>query len=70
MVDVYIVEQKKGWRMFPELKKYCDIGEKQVSTFVPRMTNGSRPERPSEGKMIGKENIDGRMATKCELVDR
>jgi hypothetical protein len=31
-VDVYIVEQKKGWRMVPELKQYFDIGEKQVST--------------------------------------
>lgn len=40
MVDVYIVEQKKGWRMFPELKQYFDIGEKQVSTYLPHMTNG------------------------------
>lgn len=32
MVDVYIVQQKNGWRMFPQLKQYFDIGEKQVST--------------------------------------
>ena len=73
MVDVYIVEQKRGWRMFPESKQYFDIGEKQVSTFLPRMTNGSpctASERPSECKMIGKENIDGRKATKWELVNQ
>jgi hypothetical protein len=73
MVDVYIVEQKKGWRMFPELKQYFDIGEKQVSTYLPHMTNGSpcpASERPSECKIVGKENIGGRSATEWELVNQ
>ena len=73
MVDVYIVEQKKGWRMFPELKQYFDIGEKQVSTYLSRMTNGSpcpASQRPSECKMVGKENVGGRSATKWELVNQ
>jgi hypothetical protein len=73
MVDVYIVEQKKGWRMFPELKQYFDIGEKQVSTYLPHMTNGSpcpASERPAECKMVGKENVGGRSATKWELVNQ
>jgi hypothetical protein len=73
MVDVYIVEQKKGWRIFPELKQYFDIGEKQVSTYLPHMTNGSpcpASERPSECKMVGKENVEGRSATKWELVNQ
>jgi hypothetical protein len=73
MVDVYIVEQKKGWRMFPKLKQYFAIGEKQVSTYLPTMTNGSpcpSSEHPSACKMVGKENIGGRSATKWELVNQ
>ena len=73
MAFVYIVEQKRGWQMFPESKQYFDIEEKQVSTFLPRLTNGSpcpASERPSECKMVGQENIDGRMATKWELVNQ
>jgi hypothetical protein len=72
MVDVYIVEQKKGWRMFPQLKQYFDIGEKQVSTYLPPMSSGSpcpASERPSECKMVGKEDIGGRSTTKWELVN-
>jgi len=73
MVDVYIVEQKKGWRMFPELKQYFDIGEKQVSTYLPPMTDGSpcpASEHPSACKMVGKEIIEGRSATRWELVNQ
>lgn len=71
MVDVYVVEQKKGWRMFPELKQYFDIGAKQVSTYLPAMTDGSpcpTSERPA-CKMVGKEILEGRSATKWELVN-
>jgi hypothetical protein len=73
MVDVYIIEQKKGWRMFPESKQYSDIGEKQVSTYLPHMTNGSpcpAAELPSACKMVEKENIAGRSTTKWELVNQ
>jgi hypothetical protein len=73
MADVYIVEQKKGWRMFLQAKQYLNIGEKQVSTYLPHMTNGSpcsTAELPSACKMVGKENIEGRSATKWELVNQ
>jgi hypothetical protein len=73
MADVYIVEQKKGWRMFPESKQYFDIGEKQVSTYLPHMTNGSPcpdADLSLACKMVGKENIEGRAATKWELVNQ
>ena len=73
MAFVYIVDQKRGWQMFPESKEYFDIGEKQVSTFLLHMTNGSpcpAAELPSACKMVGKENIDGRSATKWELVNQ
>jgi len=73
MAFVYSVEQKRGWQMFPTSKQYFDIGEKQVSTFLPPMTNGSpcpASDHPSECKMVGKENIGGRSATKWELVNQ
>ena len=73
MVDVYIVEEKKGWRMFPELKQYSDIGQKQVSTYLPPMTDGSpcpASEHPSACKMVGKENVNGRSATKWKLINQ
>jgi hypothetical protein len=73
MADVYIIEQKKGWRMFPEIKQYFDIEEKQVSTYLPHMTNGSpcpAAEIPSACKMVEKENIGGRSATKWEIVNQ
>src|SRR5580698_3318709 len=41
MTDVYLVDQKRGWRMFPDSRSYVGIGEAQVSTYLPRMTNGS-----------------------------
>jgi hypothetical protein len=57
--------------MFPQLKQY--LGEKQVSTYLPQMTNGSpcpASVHPSECRMLGKENVDGRKATKWELVNQ
>jgi hypothetical protein len=73
MVDVYIIDQKKGWRMFSDSRQYFDIGERRVSTYLPRMTNGSpcpAAEFPSSCKLVGKENIEGRSATKWELVNQ
>jgi hypothetical protein len=73
MVDLFSVRRQKGWRMFPEEKQYIPItGQKQVSTYLPSMTNGSpcpSAERPSECKMVGKEEIEGRSSTKWELVN-
>jgi hypothetical protein len=73
MTDVFIIEQKKGWRMFPESKLYFDIGAKQVSMYLPHMTKGSpcpTAELPSACKMAGRENIGGRSATEWELVNQ
>jgi hypothetical protein len=73
MTDVYITEQRRGWRMFPKSKQYFEIGEKQVRTYLPRMTNGSPcppAELPSACRMVGKENIGGRSASKWELVNQ
>jgi hypothetical protein len=73
MVIVYIADQQKGWEMFPDLKQYLDIGEKQVSTYFPPMTNGSpcpNSGMPSACKMVAKENIEGRSATKWEMINQ
>jgi hypothetical protein len=73
MVIVYIVNQQKGWEMFPEGMQYLDIGEKQVSTYLPPMTNGSpcaNSAMPPACKMVAKENIEGRPATKWEMVNQ
>jgi len=73
MSDIYSVEQKKGWRVFTSLKQYSNIGEKQVSTYLPHMTNGSpcpNAELPSACEMVGKENVDERAATKWELTNQ
>jgi len=73
MITIYITEQQKGWQIFPGLKQYVDIGEKQVSTFWPHLTNGSpcpSSQRPSECKLVAKENIGVRPATKWELVNQ
>jgi hypothetical protein len=73
MTDVYFTGQKRGWRMFPEIKQYFDIGEKQVRTYLPHMTDGSpcpAAELPSSCKMVGKEDMEGRSVTKWELVNQ
>jgi hypothetical protein len=73
MSDVYDANQEKGWRILRDSKQYMNIGWKDVSTYMPPMTNGSpcsRSEQPAACKMIGKETIDGRGATKWELLNQ
>jgi hypothetical protein len=73
LVTVYIVSQHKGWQMFPDLKQYLDVGEKQVSTYLPPLTNGSpcpKSERPADCKMLRKEVLGGRQSTKWLLVNQ
>lgn len=73
MTDIYIVAQKKGWRIFAAGKQYSNIGEKQVSTYMPPMTAGSpcpNADIPSACKMVDRENLDGRAATKWDVVSQ
>jgi hypothetical protein len=73
MTDVYIVAQKKGWRIFTAGKQYSYIGEKQVSMYLPPMSNGSpcpNSHIPMSCKMLAKENVDGRPATKWEAMNQ
>src|ERR1700747_2850872 len=53
MSDVYDANQEKGWRILTDSKQYMNIGWKDVSTYMPPMTNGSpcsRSEQPSACK--------------------
>jgi hypothetical protein len=72
MSDVYDANQEKGWRILRDSKQYMNIGWKDVSTYMPPMTNGSpcsRSEQPATCKMVGKETINDRPATKWELLN-
>jgi hypothetical protein len=73
MVTVYLANEQRGWLMFPAMRQYVDIGEKQVSTYLPHLTNGSpcpNSERPNECGMLGRESVGGRQATKWRLVNQ
>jgi hypothetical protein len=73
MVTVYLANEQRGWLMFPEMRQYVDIGEKQVSTYLPHLTNRSpcpNSERPKECSMLGRESVGGRQATKWQLVNQ
>jgi hypothetical protein len=73
LVLVYIVSKHSGWEMFPQLKQYIDIGEKQVSTYLPPLINGSpcpHSDRPAECRMLGKYTVGGRQATKWSAVNQ
>ena len=73
MSDVYDANQEKGWRILTDSKQYMNIGWKDVSTYMPPMTNGSpcsRSEQPSACKMVAKETINSRPTTKWELLNQ
>ena len=73
MSDVYDGNQEKGWRILRDSKQYMNIDWKDVSTYMPEMTNGSpcsRSEQPSACKMVSKESINNRPATKWELLNQ
>ena len=68
--EVFDANQGKGWRTLEDSKQYTNIGWKDVSTYMPPMTNGSpcsRAEQPSACRMVGKETIHGRPTTKWEF---
>ena len=52
------------------MKVYQELGNKDLSTYAPLMTNGSlcpNTEAPSACKLLGKEEINGRMARKWDV---
>lgn len=73
MADVYDIGEKKGWRIFPDSKRYTKIGAKDVSTYAPEMTDGSpcaHAIQPAACKKIGSELIQGRPTTKWGALNQ
>lgn len=73
IVDVYDTNQKRGWRILIQEKVYTKVPERDVLTYIPGLLSGSpcaTVEVPSGCKMVGKGEIQGRAATRWELVNR
>jgi hypothetical protein len=70
--DVFDLKQRKGWRIEPETHTYADLADKDLSTYAPEMTNGSicaHANLPSACKLVGKEELNGRMANKWDVLN-
>ncbi len=69
--DVFDLRQRKGWRIFPQ-HTYQDLADKDLSTYAPEMTNGSicpHANLPADCKLAGKEEMNGRMANKWDVLN-
>lgn len=69
--DVFDLSQRKGWRILPQ-HAYQDLGDKDLTTYAPEMTNGSicpHANLPSACKLAGKEEMNGRMASKWDVLN-
>ena len=72
IADVFDVRQRKGLRIIPSADAYQELGDKDLSTYAPQMTNGSlcpHAEVPSACKLLGTEVIDGRIAKKWDVYN-
>jgi hypothetical protein len=70
-VDVFDLRQRKGWRILPD-HTYQDLADKDLSTYAPEMTNGSicpHANLPSACKLADKEEMNGRMANKWDVLN-
>ena len=69
--DVFDLGLRKGWRILPQ-HEYMDLADKDLSTYAPEMTNGSicpHANLPSACKLVGKEQMNGRMASKWDVLN-
>jgi hypothetical protein len=56
----------------PGTHTYIDLADKDLSTYAPEMTNGSicpHANLPSDCKLVSKEEMNGRMARKWDLLN-
>jgi hypothetical protein len=68
--DVFDLNKRTGWRIITESKTYWDLAGKDLSTYPPEMTNGSlcpHAQVPSACKLLGQEELEGRMANKWDV---
>lgn len=72
IADVFDLTQRKGWRIIPAMHVYQDLADKDLSTYAPEMTNGSicpHTNLPSDCKRMGKEEMNGRMTNKWDVLN-
>ena len=68
--DVINLSTRRGWRLVDETKIYANLRDKDLSTYAPEMTNGSicpHSNDPSMCKLVGQEEIGGRIANKWDI---
>ena len=70
--DVFDLRQRKGWRILPDGHTYQDLADKDLSTYAPETTDGSicpHANLPAACKLAGKEEMNGRMANKWDVLN-
>ena len=70
LVESFDLKKRTGWRALPNSRVYQEAADKDLSTYAPLMTNGSMcpsTQVPSACRLIGKEEIGGRMAKKWDV---
>lgn len=70
VAEVFDLNKRTGWRVFTGAKTYWDLVDKDLSTYAPEMTNGSlcpHTQAPSACKLVGQEELDGRMTDKWDV---
>ena len=70
--DVFDLTQRKGWRIEADTHTYAELADKDLTTYAPEMTNGSicpHANLPSACKLVGKEEMNGRTASKWDLLN-
>ncbi len=68
--DIIDLSKRTGWRIFDSSKTYMDLADKDLSTYAPEMTSGSlcpHTQVPSACKLLGKEEMNGRVANKWDV---
>jgi hypothetical protein len=68
--DVFDLNKRTGWRILPYFKAYKELGDKDMSTYAPKLMNGSLcpyAQVPSACKLVGKEKVNGRITKKWDL---
>jgi hypothetical protein len=68
--DVFDLKKRTGWRILESSKTYMDLADKDLSTFAPEMTNGAlcpHTQVPSACKLVGKEEVNGRVSNKWDV---
>jgi len=70
--DVFDLAKRTGWRVPASSKVYVNLADKDLSTYAPQITNGSLclyAQVPSMCRLVGREEVNGRVANKWDIWD-